>query len=104
MKHTKEPWEARRDPCHFGTLSSVYGHEHDRSVAEIGGMTWEEQEANTHRVVACVNALAGIADPEAFVAKVREVIAAWNNDEIGQIDGSLIEALENMLPQENPNG
>jgi len=91
MKHTTdygEPW-----------TEGVYGpHPLDRV-----GQTCTH-EARIARSIACVNALAGISNPEAFVAKVRGVIAAWNDDEIGQIDGSLIEALEDMLPQENPNG
>lgn len=73
-KHTPEPWEARRDPCHFHTLSSIYGHTHNRSVAEIGGETFDEQADNTARIVACVNALAGVDDPAAFMAKVREIV------------------------------
>jgi len=101
MKHTKEPWKVVLTPG--GSTGDIKGHIRGTShlqAAVIEGMLWDDAQ----RTVACVNALAGIAEPEAFVAKVRGVIAAWNDDEIGQIDGSLIEALEDMLPQENPNG
>ena len=58
MNHTKEPWEPKRDICHFGTLSSVVSG--DKSVAEVTGETLEEQEANLERIIACVNACKGI--------------------------------------------
>ena len=58
MKHTKEPWE-------FGDIYSygigfVYGA--GIEVAETNGNSLEEINANAKRIVACVNACAGITN------------------------------------------
>lgn len=59
MKHTPEPWAARTDHLHYGTLSEIYA---GTMLVEVGGDTSvEEQEANTRRIVACVNACEGLS-------------------------------------------
>ncbi len=59
MNHTKEPWEARRDPSYYGIVSEVYAG--DKFILGTGGVhSPSELEANTKRIVACVNACAGI--------------------------------------------
>jgi regulator of RNase E activity RraB len=61
MKHTKEPWEARRDPSYYGIVSEVYAG--DKFILGTGGVhSPSELEANTKRIVACVNACAGITN------------------------------------------
>ena len=61
MKHTKEPWEARRDPSYYGIVSEVYAG--DKFILSTGGVhSPSELEANTKRIVACVNACAGITN------------------------------------------
>jgi hypothetical protein len=58
-KHTKEPW----------VLTSA-------GISESSGrlLGIEEQRANLARIVACVNALAGITDPSAALKAAREAI------------------------------
>ena len=58
-KHTPGPWEARRDPCHFGTLSSVVGGGDKPGplkralMIEVGGFADARvQEANTRLIAA----------------------------------------------------
>ena len=59
MNHTKEPWEARRDPSYYGIVSEVYAG--DKFILGTGGVhSPSELEANTKRIVACVNACAGV--------------------------------------------
>ena len=61
MKHTKEPWEARRDPSYYGIVSEVYAD--DKFILSTGGVhSPSELEANTKRIVACVNACADVED------------------------------------------
>jgi len=68
MNHTKEPWEARRDPSYYGIVSEVYAG--DKFILSTGGVhSPSELEANTKRIVACVNACAGITN-EALEAGV----------------------------------
>ena len=73
-KHTPGPWRVSDEP---GTISAPG----KPSVCEMGSVarstgrfTWNaEDRANQARIVACVNAMEGIKDPEAFVADAREV-------------------------------
>jgi hypothetical protein len=68
MNHTKEPWEARRDPSYYGIVSEVYAG--NKFILSTGGVhSPSEQEANAKRIVACVNACEGITD-EALEAGV----------------------------------
>lgn len=61
MKHTKEPWEAKADPSYYGIVSEIYAME--KFVASLGGVcSPDEVEANAKRIVACVNACAGITN------------------------------------------
>lgn len=68
MNHTKEPWEARRDPSYYGIVSEIYAG--DKFILSTGGVhSPSELEANTKRIVACVNACSGITN-EALEAGV----------------------------------
>ena len=67
MTHTKEPWAVGKDPSDKGTIYGMFG----RLAVSIGGEA-ERTNANAARIVACVNACAGIADP----AIVPELVAA----------------------------
>ena len=70
MKHTKEPWEARRDPSYYGIVSEVYAG--DKFILGTGGVhSPSELEANTKRIVACVNACAGMENPLEEIAELK---------------------------------
>lgn len=64
MTHTPEPWEIRGNrlfvPDTYKSIATV-------EVQKIGyGVEDVEGKANASRIVACVNAMAGITDPQAF--------------------------------------
>lgn len=68
-KHTPEPWEVDsmmvvgpRSEADDQTFGMIIG------LADIYG---DNEKADATRIVACVNALAGIDDPEAFMQDVR---------------------------------
>ena len=79
MNHTKEPWEARRDPSYYGIVSEVYAG--DKFILGTGGVhSPSELEANTKRIVACVNACAGITNEALEAGVVRNVLGEYMQD------------------------
>jgi len=84
---TPEPWKAERERSGFindsrgGWLADTTT---DRPEAE--------DRANRDRIVACVNALAGVADPAQFVKSHASLLAAckWALDLIDMYDGFLV--------------
>jgi hypothetical protein len=72
MNHTKEPWEARRDPSYYGIVSEVYAG--DKFILGTGGVhSPSELEANTKRIVACVNACADVEDKKLKLGYVKKL-------------------------------
>lgn len=86
MEHTKEPWKVdERVGC-----VAIYERERDQNCLSIpkenfvaywqghrGDDGWHvrpEVSANAARIVACVNACAGIPDPAAAVERAREAL------------------------------
>lgn len=71
--HTKEPWKADEQ-----TVRSEGPDCRRLLVCDISvrgrpyNETYDEAVANAARIVACVNAMAGIDDPVAFMRKTRE--------------------------------
>ena len=49
----------------------------DYHVAELNGETCFNAEADADRIVACVNAMAGVPDPEKLMAAVRRLAEAY---------------------------
>ena len=97
-KHTPEPWALHtlfESPMHITYENGQEGYHNTtwvidnerRIIAELGystdfqGMGWGKNEtiikwkANAARIVACVNACAGMEDPAAEIAALRERIA-----------------------------
>ena len=75
-EHTKEPWEVQ--PSHEDSALFIIGSNLGGLVGAAHGWPSEIEsgnhsriEANARRIVACVNALAGIPDPAAFVQAAR---------------------------------
>ena len=70
-EHTKEPWDASDKTVY----SDAFKSEKNRDGALACLVSSEENDwitvANTLRIVACVNAMQGIDDPEAFMRDVR---------------------------------
>jgi len=71
-EHTKEPWIFTEDEF-FGL--GVHTENYKKRIAQVSQSSMgisEEHRANGKRIVICVNALAGIEDPEAFVKAAKE--------------------------------
>ena len=75
MGHAKEPWvidDCNRDLICVMGPDGVYDY-----IANADGpgneRTHEERSANAARIVACVNALAGVADPAAAVKRWKAI-------------------------------
>lgn len=82
---TKEPWHYEDGPnfrslTRFSTYSVLGGDSHGLPLAEVGAghediHTRNEDSnalSNAARIVACVNALANIPDPAAFVERAKK--------------------------------
>ena len=84
---TKEPWET----CAFSDTKAEWGihaPEHpdarkndkeppyhmEHAVTICRGMTGPAREANAERIIACVNACAGMADPAAEISRLRAAL------------------------------
>lgn len=79
-KHTPEPWVQDEGNLRcVGTPKSWYPRQvYDIVTVLEGGPEYRDEanskaEANAHRIVACVNALAGVDDPAAELARLRRV-------------------------------
>ena len=57
---TKEPWEVRINPTEFRGRPQIVMAETGGFISTINGQYLEPNEANARRIVACVNACAGI--------------------------------------------
>jgi hypothetical protein len=93
MKHTPGPWKVDID----NELHTIIRHNTGTAIAqlyagshEVGGfkrqhhITFEEKEANAHRIVNCVNACEGLTDDQLKYVKeapaMLEVIKKYRND------------------------
>ena len=70
-KHTNEPWDIMPGRSLLHVESSIDAAVAGEPVCSIP----LKREADAARIVACVNALAGVADPAEFVACYREMLA-----------------------------
>lgn len=67
-KHTKEPWVADVEALGLWIVGSK-----GQTITEISGECTENKDIeNRARIIACVNAMQGIDDPEAFMRDVVE--------------------------------
>ena len=86
QKHTKEPW------VHHAGFVKRKKHSIDHLFGVVGSVTTlAEDHANSKRIVACANALAGIDDPEAFMRLIKEIVeyGATTSDDIDEINEHL---------------
>lgn len=82
--HTKEPWKIMQHP-------ELVRDSEGKIIARA-------DPNNADRIVACVNALAGIDDPAAFMAAVRELRADYKR--YGLLDIRIALKLFALLPPE----
>lgn len=81
MKHTPEPWvQWESQPDVFGGDVTKNDECTITGGMRIADFACDEEDdqpgvANAARACACVNALAGVAEPEAAMAKVRALLA-----------------------------
>ena len=77
-QHTPEPWETNQNPVSIslydGDRFEVFTVERnkDRKYGEVLGLFY--CAANAERIVACVNACAGIEDPEKTIPEAMEAL------------------------------
>ena len=99
-KHTPEPWYVESDGDGKAALHrDVYivaengeGRVCTMTSSPIDGESVKRPTAA--RIVACVNACAGISDPAAFVGGVERLIAELQNDSgVHHLDSSTQEAI-----------
>jgi hypothetical protein len=74
-QHTPEPWNHSADLPHHGCrlIHAADGY----LVADAGRITrrtGDEMDSNARRIVACVNACAGMKDPQAEIAALRAAL------------------------------
>jgi hypothetical protein len=73
--HTPEPWGVC-GPAQDGSFILTPPDFAERADEEWTTLcAFVDDEADAYRIVACVNALAGIPDPAAFVKAARELLA-----------------------------
>ena len=70
-KHTPEPWNFTPPD---GVERGMVGSSTHPWICELDDFDTAESEANAQRIVACVNACTGIADPVAALEAVKEAI------------------------------
>lgn len=97
MTHTPEPWE-------FTDRYFIKANE--ETICQFFNRYEEDylfNEANANRIVACVNAMAGITDPQAFRDSVDELteltkeaaeIIRKREERIKELEGQIDEMLE----------
>jgi hypothetical protein len=73
MKHTKEPWDYMLSGERF-VITNEQGN--IAFTARLDSFIDGTQIGNAHRIVACVNALASVADPEAALKACRDLAKA----------------------------
>jgi len=73
MKHSQEPWQAKRGECYYDALSDIYSG--NQFIASVYGDTIEEMEANT-RLMAAAPKMLELLKVYAFEAfyEVRKLI------------------------------
>lgn len=112
-KHTPEPWRAEMNSVYWefqDTYGDLIGDTCASSASEPHhGCSLALGEANANRLVACVNALAGVPDPAAFVAAARELADASTNYEqasfgtVGPDTDRLMKAVAAFHAADRPN-
>lgn len=72
-QHSAEPWGVNLDADSLGTHTNIVHKAYPWiNIARIIPRAEEITIANAHRIVACVNAMAGVDDPEAEIARLRQ--------------------------------
>lgn len=107
QQHTPEPWKIDNK---LGTriYSTKEDANHEQLIAILSPLECSPGKAtcnaNTARIVACVNAMAGIEDPETWMKTTKEVMegnlklqASWSNviEQLRQDREELLSALKN---------
>lgn len=73
--HTPEPWRVDHNGFTLVGNDVVLG-----SLGGCPGTSSQEDDANAARIVACVNAMAGIKDPEGASAALHALLLAVGHD------------------------
>ena len=77
LKCTQGDWEARRDDCHYDTVSDIYAC--GKFIASAGGdVASEEQEANTRLMAAAPTMLRALMEIREHLRIVNAGSHAWS--------------------------
>ena len=106
MQHTKEPWFYSETDDGFAEITNDERAAGEYiSIAEVptgfSGKIGAEQEANARRIVACVNAFAGISTENIEENKPLAEVLRWLNERIRMAEqqrDKLLAALKECLP------
>lgn len=93
---TKEPWDFELLDTEEASIYPSYDCEWTIALCADGVMSEHSGEANARRIVACVNACAGMDDPEAEIAAMR---ARHDAAEIAARADAKIERLREALEE-----
>lgn len=79
-KHTTGQWivDAPATTAPARIMAGPFTRKSGRGTTHIGSC-WGNHHEDAARIVACVNALDGIADPAAFVAAARQALDTEDN-------------------------
>lgn len=99
--HAPEPWEIRDcGGISDGVLKDangkfIYGYSSDEGA-------FDKDNPDMIRAVKSVNAMAGVADPEEFMAVVRKAVkrhkkGGWPKSGFGSFSGELLDGIEEAL-------
>ena len=69
MNHTKEPWHVKKNP-EWGNADYRISNKEDDEWANFGQIAYAS-EYNAKRIVACVNACAGMGDPVEEITELK---------------------------------
>jgi len=84
-------------PAAHGSPSSDLGYDAELTTAQLHAQ-WVAKYEQTHDLWNRDNCRNN-ARIEALETAARKLVAAWDEDEIGQVDGELIDALRYILPE-----
>jgi ribosomal protein S13 len=92
-KHTPEPWEIREPELQ---MNMVFIHAAKQGFQITSFLNLERGRADAQRVVSCVNAMAGIPDPAAFMEVVRHLeLDAYKK--VKEQRDKLLQAIKDLL-------
>lgn len=83
--HTPEPWIMHADSVRFPFVVQNAASQCLLETGQNGYIDPATHKANAERIVSCVNACSGMADPAAEIKALREALTCIANQESGDL-------------------